>query len=271
MPSYRPHVEPTPLPWKHSHVHGDHEHIHTHPYTLDGGHEHGWHSPVASCGGDDTFGEEEGPRLPSGLVRHQLDVLPPGSVVVRPFVPGMLRYEGDTWGYPINVSASQYDYWDLLMCLSERGDDFVVLEQDNVAPDGALQALFDCPEPWCGHAYNVAQGNVVEVFGDLGTLGLTAFKGPAVKWLGVVLSGWAPVTWSRLDGMVYRAMRIQRQRSEAANDFEQFSIHRHYPDAGHLHDYSRTVPLPSLIPQLPSPENQGRMLALVLDNTSPRS
>jgi len=191
---------------------------------------------------DDTFGEEpEGSRVPSGLVPDQVALLPPGPVVVRPYVPGMLR--GPDVGYPIDVGASQYDYWSLLCELCDRGSDFVVVEQDMVVPEGAIEALFACPEPWCGHSYRVDAGDVVEIFGDLGTLGLTAFKGRAVRWLGLVLAGWPPITWSRLDGMVYRALRIPEpvDCQPGVPGAPALTIHRHYPDAEHLHVYGETA------------------------------
>lgn len=245
-----------------------HVHRHDHPYDPHGRHEHGWHGNPAACGGDDTFGEEPGPKLPSGLVPPQVAVLPPGPVVVRPYVPGMLV--GESRGHPINVGASQYDYYDLLVELCQRGQDFVVVEQDMVPPEGSIDALFACPQPWCGHSYAVQLGDVVEIFGDLGTLGLTGFKGPAVQWLGLVLSGWSPITWSRLDGMVYRALRIAHppmgHDPSQPVEMEGFRVHRHYPDAGHLHSYSGQ---PNPIPPLPAPADRALLPEPAPDNTGP--
>ena len=234
----------------HSHLHGDHEHNHSHEWEPNDQHRHGWHGKAESCGGDDTFGEEEGPRVPSGLVAPQVALLPPGPAVVRPFVAGML-HEGP--GHPVNVGASQYDYYDLIVAMCERGEPFVIVEQDIVPPPGAVEALLACPEPWCGHSYDVAPrehngrvlADVVEIFGDLGCLGLTAFKGRAVRWLGIVLSGWAPITWSKLDGMCYRALRIAEPGTyEPGQPGEGLRIHQHFPSASHLHNYAGDVAVP---------------------------
>lgn len=243
----------------HEHTHGDHQHRHKHTF-VPGNHgddDHGWHSPAGVCGGDDTFGEEDGPRLPSGKVGEQLKALGAmgdALVVVTPYVPGMLHEQvvamaGSTslsatrhyvW-MPVDVSASQYDYWDLIVAMAERGKPFAVVEQDTVPPPGALDALFACPEPWCGHSYQVWQGDIVECFGDLGALGLTCFKGPAVRWLSLVLRGWAPVTWSNLDGMVYRALRIPEPPALVG-----LKPHVHEPPATHLHNYGKPIEDPAL-------------------------
>ena len=233
---------------KHTHKHGGHEHTHEHDYDPLGDHEHGWHSAPDTCAGDDTFGWEAGPRLPSGYVREQLDGKFAGFIEV-PFVPLVVTpyvrvnraeyraAEGERL-YPwieVDVSRSQYDYWDLICSMAERDVPFVVVEHDMVPPPGSIDALFRCPEPWCGHSYTVEMGDVVDLFGDLGTLGLTCFKGEALDRVAEVLRGWGPITWSILDGSVYRALKIPVPPATSG-----LSIHRHYPNAAHLHPYTDT-------------------------------
>jgi hypothetical protein len=231
--------------WWHEHTHGDHTHRHDHgPYVVGGRHFHQYHSPARTCSGDDTFGFEEGPRLPSGYVGEQLQEIVATDNVFIPYVPGGLKT--DTTVLPtsfcIDVSRSQYDYWDLVCLLGEYGHDFAICEQDMAPPPGSIEALLNCPEPWCAHNYQTMQFNhstgenelvgIVEAHGDIGAMGLCAFKGEAVNWLGLVVRGWGPITWSQLDGMVYRALRVPKP-----GEMQGFRVHRHYPDAGHLHAY----------------------------------
>jgi hypothetical protein len=227
---------------KHTHAHGGHEHTHEHDYDPLGDHEHGWHSAAETCAGDDTFGWEAGPRLPSGYVGRQLAdmVLLPETVVV-PYVRvnrALYQMSAGEVVHPwreIDVSRSQYDYWDLICLMAERGQPFAVVEHDMVPPFRSIPTLFRCPEPWCGHSYTVEMGDVVDLFGDLGTLGLTCFKGEALDRVAEVLRGWGPITWSILDGSVYRALKIPVPPATSG-----LSIHRHYPNAGHLHPYTDT-------------------------------
>lgn len=232
----------------HTHTHGDHPHEHDHDYPQPEReqHEHGWHSPAATCSGDDTFGTESTPRQPSGRVGGQLLGVGPGPLTVTPYVPGMLLANPDGWTL-VDVSASQYDYWDLVVTLAERDEPFAIVEQDMIPPVGALHGLYSCPEPWCGHSYDVWQGDIVTAYGDLGAMGLVCVKPPATQWLALVLRGWGPVTWSYLDGYVYRALRAPRPPNA-----ESFSVHVHEPPAVHLHPYSGRESDPALTFQNPA-------------------
>lgn len=263
LPDVKPdpgHVDPCEEPRRlgdsdfHMHRHGigteyEHTHTHHHSYQVGGMHGHGFHSRYWACSGDDTFGEEVGPKNPSGAIAPQLERHKYADVFI-PFVPGMLQvdlddldeYHPDTIFAPIDTSGSQYDYWDLMCSLGERGLPFGIMEHDMVAPHGAYKLLLECPEPWCGHNYKTMRPNyetgghewrgIFEEFGHLGPLGLVAFKQPAVDWIGLVLRGWGPVTWSNLDTKVYQALKIPIPPAT-----EGLTCHRHFPDAGHLHKY----------------------------------
>lgn len=223
---------------RHVHVHGNHTHTHEHyadPTERDM-HEHGWHDPSEAAPEatdyDDTFGEEPlSKRRPSGLVGPQLAAAGTANLLVTPYVTGMLRAEVDVPGFrwlTVDVGRSQYDYWDLLVRLFKRRLPFLLVEQDMVPTADQLQELWDCPEPWCGISYRVWQGDVVEYYGDLGALGCVKFDLPE---LSDDLEALGPVTWSRLDGMVYRAGRARGHRP-----------HVHAGQVGHLHDYGQPPP-----------------------------
>lgn len=260
LPDVKPdpgHVDPCEEPRRlgdsdfHVHRHGigteyEHTHTHHHSYQVGGMHGHGFHSRYWGCSGDDTFGEEVGPKNPSGFIAEQ--GLADDARVFVPYVPGMLQVETHRFEYPypwwqaVDVSHGQYDYWDLMCTLGERGRPFAIVEHDMVVPPGALRALLECPEPWCGHNYKTMRPDyetgghewrgIFEEFGHLGPLGLVAFKQPAVDWIGLVLRGWGPVTWSNLDTKVYQALKIPIPPAT-----EGLTCHRHFPDAGHLHKY----------------------------------
>lgn len=223
---------------RHVHVHGNHTHTHEHyaDPTEREMHEHGWHDPPEAPPGatdfDDTFGEEPlSARKPSGQVGPQLAAAGKAPLIVTPYVPGMLRADigapGVFW-LKVDVSGSQYDYWDLLVRLFRRGLPFVLVEQDMMPTPAQLEELWSCQEPWCGISYEVWQGDVVQFYGDLGALGCVKFDLPS---LAEDLATLGPVTWSRLDGMVYGAARAKGLRP-----------HVHPGQVVHLHDYGQPAP-----------------------------
>ena len=209
----------------HVHSHEDHEHKHAHPYLHGGGHVHGWHGNCKA--GDDTFGEEPGPKAPSGKVAPQLEGLT-GPLIVTPYVPGMLQAkpEGEGW-VTVDVSASQYDYWDLMCRLLERWEPFLIVEQDMLPTPEQVEEVWLCNEPACAISYNTYRGDVVKVYGDYGALGFTLLRGKTLMTAILrQLQELGPVTWSRLDGHVYRALRVAGHR-----------YHVHPGSVTHRHEY----------------------------------
>ncbi len=79
--------------------------------------------------------------------------------VYTPRVPGWLRPEVEPeiraqgWEpIPVETPASDraaYCHWIRTRWHTGRG--FIICEQRVLAPPDSLQALVDCPEPWCGH------------------------------------------------------------------------------------------------------------------------
>ena len=49
-------------------------------------------------------------------------------------------------------------YYHLLLHLWQRGGDVTIVEQDMAPTVAQLDELDDCPEPWCGYAYNMTSG-----------------------------------------------------------------------------------------------------------------
>jgi hypothetical protein len=84
--------------------------------------------------------------------------------IVIPHVRGGLGAETRTWGE--RHAAEFYDltdddagYFRLLWLLWHEGHAFMVVEQDNVPPEGAVEGLGSCLEPWCGHPYQYQPTN----------------------------------------------------------------------------------------------------------------
>lgn len=208
----------------HQHAHGYHTHTHDH---VRGGapHTHGWHSPPATCTGDSTFGDEADACEPSrDFIRGQLAYDPQ---VVVPFVPGMLHEEAAQLGRPVDVSRSEWDYWELLRQLWEGGRTFVVVEQDMAPTDEQVQALFDCPEPWCAHDYAGRYGMGLTI-NPVPTLGAVKFGAELIAAQPDLLDDIGQTTWSQLDIDLGRAL-LDRG----------VSFHVHEPSVTHLHDYER--------------------------------
>lgn len=232
---------------EHAHPHGDHVHTHVHyrdPLEHDGASDaHGWHdAPEGGAGRtdhDDTFGEE--PLSERRATRLDWEVTLPWGVfmgtpaIIVPYVPGKLVAPLDDFRIgsitTVDVSGSQYDYWSLLAWVAQRAPDgFILCEQDMAPTRDDLERLWACEEDWCGCDYPVFGGLIVERYGDLAALGLTKVRGWPQAVLARALRAMGPVTWSRLDGAVYTALR-------SAGLF----IHAH-PAVAHLHDYGDSRP-----------------------------
>jgi hypothetical protein len=84
-----------------------------------------------------------------------------------------------------------YDYGLYFTTLWASGLPFVIVEHDIIPWPGSVQALIDCPEPWCTHRYPLHRGNVALSFG----IGKYVPTGPAPE-------EWAETPWQQLDGAV---------------------------------------------------------------------
>lgn len=54
---------------------------------------------------------------------------------------------------PVDVSVRGYS--DFLLERWREGESFINIEHDVVPWPGAIEAIAECPEPWCGYAYHV--------------------------------------------------------------------------------------------------------------------
>lgn len=55
----------------------------------------------------------------------------------------------------VDVGHSPTAYHELLLNVWHAGEAFLVVEQDIVPWDGAIDELEECPSPWCGRGYNL--------------------------------------------------------------------------------------------------------------------
>ena len=72
------------------------------------------------------------------------------------------RVHPDTWAALWDLNPRYVDtsgdveaYWRLLCELWEARQAFLIVEHDNVPKPGALEAMWQCKEPWCAYPYPV--------------------------------------------------------------------------------------------------------------------
>jgi hypothetical protein len=75
--------------------------------------------------------------------------------LVIAFAAGKLRPEvravlAEVGGILADVSASDYSYHALVKDLWNKGESFLLVEEDVLAPPTLLKKMAGCPEPWCG-------------------------------------------------------------------------------------------------------------------------
>jgi hypothetical protein len=100
--------------------------------------------------------------------------------LVVPYRPGMLfartydaaqAWEGGCEFVRLRNKREPADgrptYFELLTRLWRSGGGFVMLEQDVVPYEGAIEAIAECPEPWCGYGYS-PNGGIADFFLNLG-------------------------------------------------------------------------------------------------------
>lgn len=106
-----------------------------------------------------------------------------------------------------------FSYDQLFRGLWEKGEPFILVEHDIVPWPGAVQQLWDCPEPWCGFPYSV--------FGELRSyLGCTKFD---PRRLGACPLPEELVSWQVMDKQIERTLLSQK-----------FAGHLHGPAVSHL-------------------------------------
>lgn len=141
----------------------------------------------------------------------------------------------------VNIVGHPMSYPALLSSWLLSGDDVCVIEHDNESRPGFLDALAECPEPWCFFAYDfrvsfedaVSQPTVNS--GPLGVdfapLGHTRFRGGLGEEIRSLLEAdFFRATWVSRDTFVSGAL--------AALGYQ---AHRHPGKAIHHHPYARGV------------------------------
>lgn len=100
-------------------------------------------------------------------------------------------------------------YWTLYDAWLD-GESFIVLEQDKIPGEGALEEIWTCPEPWC--AYPVPMRHTDEVFQEYPSLSCTKFSVEMITDLpdlfervGSLNMGFGLKHWDRLDLAIWGA------------------------------------------------------------------
>lgn len=136
--------------------------------------------------------------------------------------PAVLALEWERVFPEIHVVNGDYGYGELLARSWRDGAGFCVVERDIVPWPGALQALWDCPELWCGYRFMLGRG-------DLGAgLGCLRFSAELLAAHPGAADHLAGVVWHDLDGRVMDMM--------AGLGFGDF--HEHEPPVGHAPVYA---------------------------------
>lgn len=220
----------------HRHTHGEHTHDHQHP--SGGPHVHGWHSPPWACNGDEGFGLEPDADPQPHLAEPEVLRITPGSLlVVMPYIKQLDRPETiaavlEQAGTVVrqDVGGSQYDYWELTRQLWADQVAFCYVEHDIVIPEGAIAQFESCPEDWCAHDYRLRpeQASIYETYTKGMAFGIVRFRPAIMARYPDLIENHTWRSWWELDGQTVHALLARNE-----------TCHRHYPDAGHLHDYAR--------------------------------
>lgn len=215
---------------------GAHDHI-----GGEGDHTHG---PPGGDGG--YWGENRGPIRPTSKLWAEASREDPllselfAPPIYVPYVPGMLAVEtasalnfANRLWWKVDVSGTDWDYWSLLSQLWARGEDFTIVEHDNIPRPDFADELDACPEVWCGFSYPVTlpTGQVVSV-AEWGApphataLGCVRFRRALLEAEPDAVESMGDKTWRRLD---YSLVLLLMSRG--------YRCHRHFPDIGHAHRY----------------------------------
>lgn len=95
-------------------------------------------------------------------------------------VPGVVEAVLAQGFVPNCVEVSHPDAYCLLLASVWPQEPFIVIEHDNLLADDSgaplsLQALIDCPQPWCGYEYAIGINTQCEKVHDT-AFGMTCFK-----------------------------------------------------------------------------------------------
>lgn len=160
------------------------------------------------------------------------------TLILVPHVEGMLRPETQAWAkgldatvaLPLLDRTNTHAYGEMLYQHWAGQRDLVIVEQDVVPPDHAVERFNACSMPWCTHPYLIE-----DYVGDM-VLGCTRFTArlqrqlPHLMWHAARNLGGLrqPTPWYSLNEQIIRYLQINR-----------IPVHPHTPPATHLHDYRR--------------------------------
>jgi hypothetical protein len=194
-----------------------------------------------------TSGEAGGPvsDSPPSPTRAAGHLRPEDVYVYLPYVVGMLRSEttealghGPCPVVPVRLPADHpYAYTECLARWWDRGEVFIICEQDIVPPIWSIERLVRCPRPWCYHPYDVGGGPTGPMLGlvkfDPATLSTNPRSVPKALRPRSTPPGW--VHWRSSNEAIQRALVGMGARP-----------HQHLPAAVHLHDYGAGNHLPGV-------------------------
>lgn len=98
--------------------------------------------------------------------------------LLHPGVRAALEGEGIDARY-CDVSEDVEACWRLLCALWAEQETFVFLEQDKIPAPGALQAIYECPSPWCAYPVPMQNGE----YADFPSLSCVKFSGDLMRRL----------------------------------------------------------------------------------------
>jgi hypothetical protein len=117
----------------------------------------------------------------------------------------------------VDVSSDDQAYWRLLTDLWRKGEDFCIVEQDNVPAPGVLQEIESCPEEWCGEPYLLG--------GQWGCrFGVVRFRGALMARYPFIPDAIKARSWHALDSAWINHLRLVGPQEP----------HWHWPAAKHL-------------------------------------
>ena len=75
----------------------------------------------------------------------------------------------------VDVSGDHWAYTDYLQARWDERADFINLEHDIVPHPGAIDTLWECPQPWCFHGYIAGMDHVANGSAPLGLMKITVW------------------------------------------------------------------------------------------------
>jgi hypothetical protein len=130
-----------------------------------------------------------------------------------------------------DVGRDREAYFRLLRELWADGQPFMLVEQDNVPPKGAVASLETCHEPWCGCVYEY--GAQPRVPGDLGC---TRFSGALLQTHPTLIDESSREKHVLDYNKTSRDYRWLFHRLKKVLFDHGFRFHTHTPEAAHYHD-----------------------------------